>query len=392
MKDLKFYIIVASSLLIIYLVAQYNRPQPINWTETYINKDKIPYGTYIMYKQLHDIFPNANVESYREPLYNVISDHHIEHGTYIIICGDIDLNEYDYKKLTLFIRKGNDVLISAKSFGTQFSKSLKVETEQEIWYKKLSGYLKFTNKTLDSNKVYTIDKNLSDGYFSSVDTATVEVLGKNNDKHINFIKYNFGKGALYLNTNPLMFTNYSLLKPDGAAYAAMVLSHLKNDSNLIWDEYYTSGRADEASPMRVFLRSPSLRWAYYIALLSMLLFILYEIKRRQRIIPIIEPLRNTTIDFVNVVGQVYYEQRNNKDIAEKKASYFLEHMRNKYQLKTNVLDDAFIASLANKSGADEKLIHDLTNQIIRVRVQSIYTDVELIAFNKNIEQFNIQSR
>lgn len=392
MKDFKIYIFIASVLLVIYLVAQYNRPKPVNWAETYINSDKIPYGTYIMYNQLHNIFPDANVQSYREPLYNVINDHGIEHGTYIIICGDIDLNEYDYKKLALFIKKGNDVLISAKSFGSQFTKSLKVKTQSETWYKRTAGYLRLTNKTLDTTRTYAIDKNLSDGYFDSLDTAIAKVLGKNDNNHVNFIKYSFGTGTLYLNSSPLMFTNYSLLKPNGSAYASMVLSHLKRSTNLIWDEYYTSGRAGDESPMRVFLRSPSLRWAYYIALFSMFLFVLYEVKRRQRIIPIIEPLHNTTVDFVNVVGQVYYEQRNNSNIAHKKASYFLEHVRHKYQIKTNVLDDAFVTALANKSGADTKLIQELTNQIIRMRVQSDYSDSELIAFNNNIEQFNIQSR
>ena len=392
MKDFKIYIFTASCLLVIYLVAQYNRPKPINWTETYINKDKIPYGTYILYNQLYDIFPGASIESYREPVYNVINDHGIKHSTYIIICGNIDLNEYDYKKLVLFIKNGNDVFIAAKSFGRQFFKGLKVETKSEVWYNKTAGYLSFSNKTLDTNKVYTIDKNLGDGYFSEVDTATAEVLGKNSSDHINFIKYNFSKGALYLNTNPLMFTNYSLLKPDGATYAAMVLSHLKNDSNLIWDEYYTSGRADDESPMRVFLRSPALRWAYYIALLSLLLFVLYEIKRRQRIIPIIEPLHNTTIDFVNVVGQVYYEQRDNNNITHKKASYFLEHLRSKYGLKTNVLNDEVVDALAHKSGVDAVLIRELLNQITLARSGARVSDHDLINLNKNIEQFNIQSR
>jgi hypothetical protein len=392
MKDFKIYIFIVSALLVVYLVAQYNRPKPINWTETYINKDKIPYGTYVLYNQLHDIFPGASIEAYREPVYNVLTEHGVEHGTYLIICSKINLTEYDYKKLVLFVKKGNDVLISAKYFGTQFSKRLKVETSSEAWYKNAMVYLSFTNKTLDTDKVYTIDKNLCDTYFSNVDTAAAVVLSKNNEGHINFIKYNFSKGALYLNTNPLVFTNYSLLKADGAAYTAMVLSHLKKDSNLMWDEYYTSGRDDDDSPMRVFLRSPALRWAYYIALLSLLVFILYEIKRRQRIIPIIEPLRNTTLDFVNVVGQVYYEQRDNRNIAHKKASYFLEHLRTRYGLKTNILNEEFVIALSHKSGVDATLIRELINQITIARSDARISDKELIALNKNIEQFNIQSR
>jgi hypothetical protein len=392
MKDLKIYIFIASTLLIVYLVAQYNRPTPINWAETYSHADKIPYGTFVLYNQLHDIFPGAQVQTYREPVYNVITDRNIQHSTYLIICSEIDLNEYDYSKLIQFIKKGNDVLIAAKSFGQVFTKELKVETETESWYKKSYGYLKFSNKKLDTTQTYAIDKNLSDGYFERLDTSKAVVLGKNNNNHINFVKYNFDKGSLFLNVNPLMFTNYSLLKKDGATYAAIALSHLKNDTNLTWDEYYSAGRAGDESPMRVFLRNKALRSAYYIALFGLLIFVIYEIKRRQRIIPIIEPLSNTTVDFVNVVGQVYYEQRNNSNIAHKKASYFLEHLRTKYNLKTNVLNDAFVTALANKSGVDDALIRRLINQVTIARSNTRVSDQELINLNKNIEQFYLQSR
>lgn len=392
MKDFKIYIFIASVLLVVYLVAQYNRPQPINWTETFNTNDKIPYGTYIVYNQLHDIFPKAEIQQYQRPVYNVLTDDSVSRGTYIIICGDAKLNEYDYDKLIKFIKKGNDVLIAAHSFGQQLNKALKVDAETESWYKNVSGYLKFTNKALDTAQVYTIDKNLSDGYFSNLDTAKALILGKNNLGHINFIKYNFDKGSLYLNANPLMFTNYSLLKKDGATYAALVFSHLKYNHNIIWDQYYSDGKTDEESPMRVFLHNPALRSAYYLSLFSLLLFVVYQIKRRQRIIPIIEPLSNSTLDFVNVVGQVYYEQRDNSNIAHKKASYLLEHLRNKYNLKTNVLNEEFVTALNHKSGADASLIRELINQVTLTRSGTKVSDRELIDLNKNIEQFYLQSR
>ena len=391
MKDLKFYIGIASFFLVAYLVAMYNQPKPINWAPTFVNSDKIPYGTYIPYTRLHDIFPGANVEVYQEPVYNVINDYNIKHGTYIIICKKINLNEEDYNKLTGFIKKGNDVLIAASTFGQYFNKTLKIETDDELDTQKTTK-LKFLNKMLDTNRTYTIDKNMVSSYFSNIDTTKAILLGKNNLNHIDFIRYSFGKGNLYLHANPLMFTNYSLLNQQGAMYAATALSYLKNDKNLIWDEYYTAGRDQEDTPMRVFLRNNALRGAYYIALFSLLLFIVYEAKRRQRIIPIIEPLKNTTVDFVNTVGQVYYEQRNNSNIAQKKAAYFLENIRTGYHLKTSVLNDEFLETLSHKSGVDTLLIKELINQITLARTGLYFSDADLITLNKNIEQFYLKSR
>ena len=108
-------------------------------------------------------------------------------------------------------------------------------------------------------------------------------------------------------------------------------------------------------------------------------------------IPVIAPLQNSTLEFVNVVGQVYYEQRNNANIAEKVVSYFLEHVRTVYYLKTNLLDQDFITALSLKSGANIQLVQQLVSQFTLVRGGYKITDKELISLNQNIEQFYIQA-
>jgi hypothetical protein len=177
----------------------------------------------------------------------------------------------------------------------------------------------------------------------------------------------------------------------GATYASIALSYLKNQKSIIWDQYYTQDRAGSESPMRVFLNNIQLRWAFYIAFFTMVIFVLYEMKRRQRIIPVIEPLANTTVEFANVVGQVYYEQRNNSNIAQKKVAYFLEHIRATYNLHTNVFDEEFVTTLSQKSGVDAVLVKKLIQEVVYVRVPSPISDSELISLNQNIEQFYTQS-
>ncbi len=389
MKSLRLYIIILASLIILYVVAQYNRPKAVNWSETYSSSDKIPYGTYILYNRLNDIFPKAKVETFREPVYNVINDHGIKHATYLIICNAVNLNEYDYKKLIQFIKNGNDVFISASYFGDELRKELKIETSVEY---KMTGGLKFINKQLDTTKIYNTGGKIGDIYFSSLDTATIVAIGSNIFHHTNFLRYSAGKGNLFLNSNPRMFTNYSMFNKYGNAYAATVLSFIKNDSSLFWDQYYAIGREDDDSSMRVFLRNGALRWAFYISFFSLIAFVLYEMKRRQRIIPVIQPLQNSTLNFVNVVGQVYYEQRDNRNISSKKILYFLEHLRNQYYLKTNVLDREFVDSFAQKTGTEHAFATELINYINYLNAAQQVTNAELIKLNQLIEQFYNQSR
>lgn len=383
MKDIKVYIFIASILLILYLTAQYNRPKAIDWAETLTNNDKMPYGTYVLYNRINDIFPDAQVKPYRQPVYNVINDHAIKNSAYIIICNSINLNPYDYSKLSQFVKNGNDVFIAASDFGAIFRKNLKIETASEL---NPAGTL-FLNKQLDTNYTYWAKKGVNNVYFSKLDTANAIVLSKNNLGHSDFIKYCIGKGALYLNADPLMFSNYNILNKQGAAYVSFALSYIKNDKILLWDEFYTMGREGDDNTMRVFLRYKELKWAFYSAFFSLLLFVLYDMKRRQRVIPVIEPLKNATLDFVTVVGQVYYEKHNNANIAHKKILYLLTYLRDGHQLKTNKLNEEFIDKLTAKLGIERKFAQELVNYIKYVSVQEHVNDNELIKLNKLIEQF-----
>ena len=391
MKSLKLYLIIGGVLLAVYIIAQLNRPKTVDWSESFSDKEKTPFGTYIVYNRLKDIFPKSRVMAYRQPVYSVIAEDSIKNSSYIIICPEFELTKADYDQLVKYVKKGNDVFIASSYFGKAFDKYLKIKTETFLKLGRDTSSVKFLNPALGPQKLYTLDKGTGSNYFSKFDTLRATVIGENVNHQANFIKYSFGKGSLYLVTNPKLFSNYSLLNPRGAEYAATALSYLKSSDKLIWDEYYTQGDAGNESPMRVFLSNDALQWAYYIAIFSLLVFVFFEVKRTQRVIPVIEPLNNTTLEFVNVVGQVYYEKRNNANIAQKKILYLLEHLREEYQIKTNKLDSEFTEKLTAKLGVDPAFADRLVSYILYISVQDHVSDRELIELNKLIEKLYIQS-
>ncbi|GAA4330785.1 hypothetical protein GCM10023149_36210 [Mucilaginibacter gynuensis] len=387
MRSLKIYLIVTISLFVLYIVVQLNKPKPTNWKETYINTDKIPFGTFILYDRAKDIFPKSQIHAVREPVYNTLADTTLKNTAYVLIGGGIELSKPDYERLTAYIKAGNDVFIAVENFGTLFRKNLKIATDNKYDIANNDELVGFVNPALDPEKKYRVDRQAGNMYFSQLDTARALLLGQNTQHKANFVRFKFGKGSLYLISNPKLFSNYSLLKTQGAEYSAYALSYLNSPKQILWDEYYTQGTANEGSPMKVFLTNAELRWAYYITLGSLLLFVLYEVKRRQRIIPVIEPLKNSTVDFINVVGQVYYEQRDNQNIAHKKILYFLTHVRDRYLIKTNKLDNEFVNTFAAKSGIELNFVRDMVNYINYIAHQSQVSDSELIELNKLIEKF-----
>jgi len=392
MKSLKTYLIAGGIILIIYIVAQFNRPKAVDWNETLSSKDKAPFGTYILNDRLNDIFPGAAITRYRQPVYNVIVDDSLANSTYVVICSDIDLSKTDYNHLLTYIKKGNDVFIAAADFGNMFEKKLSVTTKRYSRLFKTFTDVNFSSPSLNPQEPISIDKNIADNYFSKFDTLHAVVLSENESEKANFIRYTYGNGNLYLCANPRFFSNYSLLNGSGRIYAENALSYLKNTKHLAMDEYYTQGDVGEESPMRVFLSNPLLQWAYYITLFSLLIFVLYEIKRRQRIIPVVEPLKNSSLEFVNVVGGLYYEKRNSANIAQKKILYFLTWLRDEHQVKTNKLDDEFTEKIIAKFNIERSFARDFVRFINYLNVQDSVNDQELIELNKQIEKFYNQAR
>ena len=390
MKGYKLYLIIGSILILGYLIAQYNKPTPTNWAPTYATKDKIPYGTYILYNRIKDILPSANIQQSKTAVYTTLKSKKFYKTAYIIVAQKTDISKTDLEQLIKYMQAGNDVFIATYDLG-KIRKELKVQTATAMSSERST--LNFTNPELKTDANYGFERGIGSQYFSKLDTGKTTILGVNADNKPNFIRYNYGKGNLYLIAEPGFYTNFNLLNKYGAEYAAKTLSYLHGNKQLIFDEYFSAQKNTTTDMLRVFFKHPELEFAYYLAIFSLIIFVLYDIKRRQRIIPIADPLTNSSLAFVNVVGSVYYHERNNLDIALKKINYFMEYLRTRYYIKTNDIDSKFAQVLIEKTGINEALAKTLTKHFIQTPTMGDLSDTQLINLNESIEQFykNTQS-
>ena len=371
-----------------------NRPKPVDWKITLSKEDKSPYGSYILYQQLKDIFPKAVLSSYRQPVYNQVNNTSDSNTAYLLIEPDLEFSKDDMNELLNYVLAGNYAFISAGDFGRTLMDTLKFKTSRRLDFEtKDSVTINFTNPSLHEPKNYGFTRMTLDGYFSALDTTYTVVLGNNQLKDINFIKIAYGDGAFFIHTAPLCFSNYFMLKRNNASYSAKALSFLPtNIKHIYWDEYYKLGPEGSGNPLRFILTNRWLKWAFRIAMLTIVLFVLFEMKRKQRIIPVIPPLRNSTLDFVQTVGNVYFNQRNNKNIALKKINYFLEFVRSGFLLTTSHLNDEFIQLLAKKTGIAETETSRLINNIHHFNNSEQITDTDLLELNHQIDSFYAKAK
>lgn len=390
MRGFKIYFGIGIILIIVYLVAQYNKPTPTNWAPTYLSTDKIPYGTFILRDRIKDILPKATISESKIAVYNTLKNKRFNQATYFLVAQKLDISKTDFEEMKKFMQAGNAIFMASYDFG-KLEKELKIATSTTMSADRPS--LNFTNPNLKTDANYGFERGIGTQFFSKIDDKKAVVLGVNNVEKPNFIKYNYGKGTLYLIAEPGFYTNFNLLDKYGAEYAAKTLSYVQNSNQLIFDSYFSAQKNETTDMLRVFFKHPELKWAYYLTIISLIVFVLYEMKRRQRIIPLVDPLKNSSVEFANVVGSVYYHERNNLDIAKKKINYFLEFLRSRYYIKTNDVNADFSTLLMEKTGINEPSAKTLTRYFMQVPNLSEMSDHELINLNQSIEIFyqNTQS-
>jgi hypothetical protein len=139
--------------------------------------------------------------------------------------------------------------------------------------------------------------------------------------------------------------------------------------------------------LRVLFQYEAFRWAFLVALGTLLLYVLLEMRRKQRMIPVLHKPKNESLDFVKTIGRLYYGQRNHKDLAQKMSTHFLDHVRNKYKLSTGELSESFITSLSAKSNYPVEGVRDLLQFIEQAFGDPSVSESDLANFHKHLEKF-----
>jgi hypothetical protein len=376
------------------------RPKPINWKPSYNATDKIPFGSYVLFQELKGLFPGQPIHRVNESLYNILVDRDTTlTSNYLLINNFLEFDKQEIYQLLSYVDQGNDVFIAANSFGTYLSDTLNLKIESLYTIKEDTLRLQLTNPTF-GKKDYSLSKGSYHIHFTSVDTLNTVVLGHisytgNNDlqdtlphgrmKSPNFIRVQFGKGYFFLNTSPQAFTNYYMLKGN-QEYVGNSLSYLKNTATY-WDDYKKAGRIVIDSPLRFVLNQPALRWAYYLTVAGILIFVLFRAKREQRIIPVLEPLQNTSIDFAKTIGSLYYGHKDFTDLITKKCNYFMEYLRSHYYINTQEINDRTASDLAIKSGKPLSETKSLIDLLVALSGKRQHHEQDLIDLDKKINQF-----
>ncbi len=483
----RLYLLGIALLFAGYITLEYNRPKPLDWTPTYANKDKIPYGTYVLFDQLPRLLGTDSVEAVRLPVYSQLTgrspdesiansndatgpeepkspaessavdsattqsnkagsdsvavetataqvvesapddsaaaapsgsgdeisdadegdeDSHSAtamplragHANYLFINQSFELSRPDALALLQFVAQGNDALVAAQSFGgarglLRDSLGFDVTDADLATHKGPKGFpvadsvaLHFTNPALAGAGIRLPGTGVEQRLV--VDSGRAgRTLATDGQGRAVLIRLDYGRGHFYLCTAPVAFTNYYLLRPRTASFAASALAYLPARRTW-WDEYQKQGAVGEQSLLRVIFAHEALRLAYYLTLAGGLLFVLVEARRRQRIIPTLKPLPNTTLLFTRTVASLYRHGSSHALIAEKKVGLFMDYLRTRFHETSPDFGDAdFRERLSQKSGLARPRVDELLRLVNFARTAPRMTDQQLLQLSKALGDF-----
>lgn len=391
LKDWKIVLPLAG-LFLVFVMLQFVLPQPLDWSQSFSSSQKAPYGNEALFTLCKDIFPEKTIKPVHRSIYQELEGAKKKKSNYIFITGSFAPSETDVTRLLKYVENGGNVFIAARNISESLADTLNLSTSFDYFYASQDSLMKdslninFLPSYLKRDSVFHFEKDVTNYYFSSYDTSRTEIIAQNLKGNAVLINTSFGKGEIILNTAPLLFTNYFVLQENGADFIARSFSLLPI-RDVYWDEYYKPGVKKAETPLRFILSEESLKWGYFLTFFSLIFFILFQAKRKQRIIPVFEKPRNTRLEFIESLGKLYERYGSYSDAVEKRVQYLLEQLRVKYQIKIQRIDESFDRLIASRTGIEPEKAKALKKMYLGLQKSGEVTENDLLKFNSLLEDF-----
>lgn len=425
MKNRRLMIVAGVLILLILaiLFGLFFAEERFSWQENYQQNNDQPYGTQVLYQMLKADKEDLFIEVDTSFALTMAKDSFMCPATYYFVGRRQYLGDHNTEALLEFVEAGNNAFISTNILSVYLTDELNIDGCQ-IW----GGFDQHEDSTIIATFVhpefaedtgysftYVYEKDTSQYLWNYMETwnwctenTDAFVLGNIDTVYDNFIKVPYGEGSFYIHANPIMFTNYYMIEQNGFDHYNTVASHWP-DGDIIWDEPAhrpfkeappeedESNRPVPDTPLQFILSHQSLKWAWYIMLVSVLLYLVFHMKRRQRVIPVIEPYENTSIEFARTLSDLHFINKDHLSIVKKMMRSFKYHLRNRYKINTDQHWDTYVKTLSLKSDIPEHILsqlfkrYDLILLKVEKRKEPLNED-DLIALYKLIQHFHKNSK
>ena len=373
-----------------------------NWGENFKKESVEPYGLSVFYELMDDQPEDLTVikSNYLKNL-----DTNAVGSTYIVIGDELYLTEEKAKHLFKYVSNGNTALIVTNVAPLEVTRTMLPISDTIYGYDyvcdsivdvvfegEVGEPIRFHHQSLKDTTNYYWNYYYKSFVNDTLSTYNFEPVSYLNDG-VNCYSFNQGKGKVILHSNPILFSNYYLINDPGLAHVNSILSQL-NQGDIYWDKVSkkpetTSGGGGFSStnPLQFLFSHYTLRWGWYLFLITVVVYLLFRTKREQRIIPILPTNTNTTIEYTKAIGVLYFQKGQHKLIANELYTLLLADLRSRYNINTSIEEPELIKLVSAKSGINEDDVNNLFKHFRKVRFSPIANSKDLINLHNTVESY-----
>lgn len=383
----KRILIGLGALILLFAVLEATAPEPVDWSLSYSRYHRGPYGAELVHERLADLFPA--VSTVHEPVQPSDDRHADKQGPIrnrIFINTWFALDEVGVQELLRRASGGDHLFIAAENISGTLADTLGVEMERHGGAGLDYTDIRFVGRPRIAEGTYRFDRGFPGSHFVRYDSARTRVLAVDGAAKPVLLLMPWGKGSMVLSSSPRAFTNYNLLKDKNADFMAAALSVLP-EIPTVWDEHYKEGRAASTTPLRFILSQDALRWAWYLSLALLLLWILVYSRRQQRAIPVVLPPRNESRLLAHTIGHLYRQRGDHADLARKMVAHFKEEIRQRTYLRSFTWDSTTAEHLAAKTSMEPEKVQAELQRLERYEAATSVTEYELLSLSRTLHEF-----
>lgn len=365
-----------------------------NWSVSLDKNDNKPYGGLLAFETTKILFRECKTMRLSPAFrYNVIDESMMKsrRPNLLIAVGlDFYVNEEELNKLIEFVKNGNDLVIVSRTIDHKLEKIFNINIldnqdeerplnsinngKNQLEKLSLNNYKSDKKFGFQGRSIHAyFDKRIINEEFQNNSFSIPEIISKADtlgyfNSKPNILRFNISNGSITFLAAPLTWSNYFLLQENNIEYFNRFWNFFPKKYNLVyWNDYYK--RSQAKVDLSVLFQYPSTKWAFILLIVTLLIYVLFESKRKQNIIDEIPIVENSSVSFAQTVGRLYFNKGNHSNLADKMIIQFLDWVRQHYFIPTNQLDEIFITKLSQKSNQPIEKIKELNKMIQKVRIQ-----------------------
>lgn len=407
LTKLRYILLLGTCMLLIACQQNNSSAENLNLRKTYSPTDKNPFGGFLAHALIDSTWSFIGTSSNNQSFNRWYTQREENEGigrdeVYIIMAEAVEAYEREATTLRRYIERGNTVLIVTDRLSEVLTETLNFQIKDERSSLSFLQRLRMTSTGVsltDSLLPAHIRRSYEYFFFPMANRAvltkkadTSVLVGVGQGQAENIWRLQIGRGQLIVAANASLVSNYFLSQKSNYQLLQALMSYFPAEPSAVTrDAFYYKypyRQPEDYSVFQALLAIPPLRWAFWILVCMGILWVLSNLRRQQKMIPVLSPNVNSTVTFIQTIAQLYFNKQDHGNIARKITTHFTDHLRRNYYIQPLTDSRDWPVVLSRKTGMPLPEAQRTTELMQKAQAGASFSAAELLELHSLVSRVN----